>query len=187
MTFWIHDYTILFKKDELQFWPQEPMSVAEKLNAVTRAIIVLTILGFAVTQSLNIVWTGLFTVIAIVLYERGLSGKELFGQLSTYTTKPTATNPLMNVLLPEINGNPNRPPAEPYNEKTESNIMESVKEMMHDPRIYTGKNNEMELEYSMRNFYTTASTTIPNDQQGFSEFCYGNMPSRKDGTEKLKI
>jgi hypothetical protein len=187
MAFWIHDYTMLFKKDQLQFWPQESMTVAEKLNAVTRAVIVLTVLGFAVTHTLNIVWTGLFTVIAIVLYERGLSGKELFGQMNTPLTTPTPTNPLMNVLLPEINGDPNRPPAATYDETTAVDIMDSVKSMLHDPRIYTGRNNEMELEYSMRNFYTTASTTIPNDQQGFGEFCYGNMPSRKDGTEKLKI
>jgi hypothetical protein len=187
MTFWIHDYTVLFKKEHLQMWPQESMSVSEKLNTITRIVIVMTILGFAVTQSLNIVWAGLFTIIAIVLYERGLSGKELFGQLSTPTTKPTATNPLMNVLLPELNGNPNRAPAEAYNETTETKIMDSVKTLLHDPRIYAGRTNEMELEYSMRNFYTTASTTIPNDQKGFSEFCYGNMSSRKDGTDKLKI
>ena len=90
----------------------------------------------------------------------------------------------MNVLLPEINGNPRRAPAEPYNEETHEKIMDSVKEML-DPRIYAGKNNEMELEYSMRNFYTTANTTVPNDQKGFSEFCYGNMTSKKDGTNKI--
>ena len=39
----------------------------------------------------------------------------------------------------------------------------------------------MDLEYSMRNFYTTASTTIPNDQEGFSKFLYGDMISAKEG------
>ena len=184
MTFWIHDYTVLFKKEHLQFWPHDSMSVNEKLNTITRVVIVMTILGTALTQSLNTVWIGLFTIIAIVLYERGLTGKELFGQLSIPSTSPTEKNPMMNVLLPEINGDPRRPKAETYNEETEVKIMDSVKSMLHDPRIYAGRNNEMELEYSMRNFYTTASTTIPNDQKGFSEFCYGNMTSRKDGTEK---
>ena len=33
----------------------------------------------------------------------------------------------------------------------------------------------------MRNFYTTASTTIPNDQEGFSQFLYGDMISSKEG------
>jgi hypothetical protein len=35
----------------------------------------------------------------------------------------------------------------------------------------------------MHNFYTTASTTIPNDQEGFSAFLYGDMPSGKEGDE----
>jgi hypothetical protein len=50
-----------------------------------------------------------------------------------------------------------------------------------DPRIFQGVNNELDLEYSMRNFYTTASTTVPNDQEGFSKFLYGDMISAKEG------
>jgi hypothetical protein len=90
----------------------------------------------------------------------------------------------MNVLLPELNGNPNRKKAlESYTPSTNKEILESVKKMLPDPRLYKGTNNEMDLEYSMRNFYTTANTTIPNDQEGFGEFCYGNMPSAKEGSE----
>ena len=29
----------------------------------------------------------------------------------------------------------------------------------------------------MRNWYSTANTQIPNNQKGFAEFCYGDMPS----------
>ena len=184
MTFWIHDYTILLKKDQLQFWPHDSMSTDEKLNAVSRLVILMTVLGVITTRSMSLVWIGLFTLIAIVLYQQKGTGKELFGQFSHPKTEPTEKNPLMNVLLPEINGAPNRPPAEIYSEDTGEKILDSVKSMLHDPRIYTGRNNEMELEYSMRNFYTTASTTIPNDQKGFSDFCYGSMTSRKDGTFK---
>ena len=52
------------------------------------------------------------------------------------------------------------------------------------------------FENSMRNFYTMPSTTIPNNQKAFSEFCYGNMKSCRDGdndhcskiaTENLRI
>lgn len=184
MTFWMNDYTVLFKKDQLQFWPHDVMSSDEKLNAVSRLVILMTLLGLAVTQSLNILWVGLGTLIAIVIYQQRGSGKELFGQMTSRKTEPTEKNPMMNVLLPELGSSPNRPPAEMYSEETNEKILDSVKSMLHDPRLYTGKNNEMELEYSMRNFYTTASTTIPNDQKGFSDFCYGNMTSRKDGTFK---
>ena len=33
----------------------------------------------------------------------------------------------------------------------------------------------------MRNFYATANTTVPKDQKGFAEFCYGDMTSCKEG------
>ena len=33
----------------------------------------------------------------------------------------------------------------------------------------------------MRNFYAMPNTQIPNNQKDFAEFCYGNMPSCKDG------
>ena len=33
----------------------------------------------------------------------------------------------------------------------------------------------------MRNFHSMPNTTIPNGQKAFAEFCYGNMPSCKDG------
>ena len=32
-----------------------------------------------------------------------------------------------------------------------------------------------------RNFHTMPSTTNPNDQRAFAEFCYGNMKSCKEG------
>ena len=40
----------------------------------------------------------------------------------------------------------------------------------------------MQFDYSMRNFYTTPNNEIPNAQTKFAEWCYGDMPSRKDGT-----
>ena len=61
-------------------------------------------------------------------------------------------------------------------------IMEKVKKGL-DPRIYSGTNNEMDLEYSMRQFYTNPSTTVPNNQEEFATFCYGDMISAKEGNE----
>jgi hypothetical protein len=71
-----------------------------------------------------------------------------------------------------------------YTRQTNDMITQKVKQQLSkdlDPRIFKGINNELELEYSMRNFYTTASTTIPNDQEGFGTFLYGGMRSAKEG------
>jgi len=182
MTFWIHDYTILFQKDQIQFWPMENMTTDEKLNAITRFVILLSLLGFVLTQMPRFLIIGAVTVACMVAYQSTIKKVEPFTTPKYKEhTVPTPTNPLMNVLLPEINGNPNRKEAlQSYTPETEKKINDNVKKML-DPRIYKGMNNEMDLEYSMRNFYTTASTTIPNDQEGFSKFCYGDMISAKEG------
>ena len=187
MTFWIHDYTILFNKDQLYFWPTESMNAEEKLNAITRTISLLTIAGIIMTQDLKFLWMGLITIGILIAYERTLINTEPFIQKKTSYTTPTKSNPLMNVLLPEINGNPNRKKAlKSFIPSTEKEINDSVKKNL-DPQIYKGVNNEMELEYSMRNFYTTANTTIPNDQEGFSKFCFGDMISAKEGNPTALI
>ena len=48
--FWLNDPSILFKKDQINYlWPKENMSKNDKLNAITRLVILLSILGFLVT------------------------------------------------------------------------------------------------------------------------------------------
>jgi hypothetical protein len=185
MTFWMPNYTILFQHDQLHFWPTENMTVDEKLNAITRFVIVLSLLGSVLTQTFKFIWIGAVTMALLVVYHRSLKPVENFtSQTLAKHTVPTKNNPLMNVLLPELNGNPNRKSAlKSYQPETEKVINEKVKAMIPNPAIYKGLNNEMTLDYSMRNFYTTASTTVPNDQEGFGEFCYGNMVSAKDGSK----
>ena len=51
---WFNDPTVLLKKNQInKFWPTKNMSSNEKVNAITRLVIILTILGFIVTQSYN--------------------------------------------------------------------------------------------------------------------------------------
>ena len=176
----MHDYTILFQKDKIQLWPTDDMTPDDKLNAISRFVILLSLLGFVLTQTLRFLWIGITTLFLIVIY-RNAQKTEAFTATTTLTA-PTQTNPLMNVLLPEINGNPNRGKALAYNPETEKKIMEKVKKGL-DPRIYRGTNNELDLEYSMRQFYTNPSTTVPNNQEEFATFCYGDMISAKEGNE----
>jgi hypothetical protein len=181
MTVWMHDYTILFKRDQLHLWPSDNMTMDEKLNAISRFVIILSLLGFVLTQTFKFIWVGIATLIIIAVYHNA-SVQEPFTQKNISRTVPTEKNPLMNVLLPEINRNPNRGKALDYTPKTEKKIMEKVKKGL-DPRLYQGTNNELDLEYSMRNFYTNPSTTVPNNQEEFAKFCYGDMISAKEGNE----
>ena len=96
---------------------------------------------------------------------------------------------MMNVLLPEINANPNRNSGAPsFQPEIEKELNEKTKEnIIHkndlDPRLFKDLGDEMDFDYSMRQFYTTANTKIPNDQKAFAEFCYGDMKSCKEGNE----
>jgi len=98
----------------------------------------------------------------------------------------------MNVLLPEIQDDPKRPPAAlSYRPKTIANINKSTQNMVVDTfdnpegieeRLFKDLGDSFEFDRSMIQFNSNPSTTIPNDQQSFAEFCYGDMISCKEGT-----
>ena len=64
--FWANDPTVLFNKDYiLQMWPLQTMTFDEKLNAISRLIIVLSILGFTITKSIRFLIMGMVTLAII--------------------------------------------------------------------------------------------------------------------------
>jgi Family of unknown function (DUF5762) len=68
---WSNDPTILFNKDNIfELWPTTNMCYEQKMNAITRLVIIITILGFILTSSTRILIVGLVTVSFIfVLYK----------------------------------------------------------------------------------------------------------------------
>ena len=65
--FWIQDPTILLNKDYIfELWPTANMCFEEKLNAITRLILLMTVLGFLATTSLRILLVGIITIAIIV-------------------------------------------------------------------------------------------------------------------------
>lgn len=65
--FWSNEPTILFNTDNiLQVWPQPSMSFEAKLNAISRFIIVLSVLGFVFTMRPHFLVIGAITL-AIIL------------------------------------------------------------------------------------------------------------------------
>ena len=81
----------------------------------------------------------------------------------------------------EYTDSPLRKKAAPsYNTAVKDEIDESVKKNL-DPRLFQDLGDNIYFEQSMRQFYTTANSTLPNAQRDFAEFCYGGMTSQKDG------
>jgi len=219
--FWLNEPTILFDKKHItEIWPNPNMSNMEKLNAISRFVIIASLLGYLITLNMGIIFVGIITlaVIAILYHvqsnkiiadekakelppkiKESFTNAILYNEVKDDYTNPKENNPMMNVLLPEISYNPTRNEAAPaFNSEVEKNINNSTKDYVVDTtfsdestkqkeyikrKLFSDLGDSYTFDYSMRNFYTNPNTTIPNDQEGFANFCFGDMISAKEGNE----
>ena len=248
--FWLNEPTILFNKKYItSVWPGENMSSVEKLNAISRFVIVASLLGYLITLNLKIILVAVVTLAVIaILYnvqrnqkakdesasdggvgkdakdtkdtkdtkdakdtqdnkntkskqniKEGFANAMLYNELKDDYTNPQENNPMMNVLLPEISYDPNRSEAAPaYNPEVEKDLNNKTKDYVVDTTFGDGTKKQQEyirrklfsdigdnysFDFGMRNFYTNPNTTIPNDQGGFANFCFGDMISAKEGND----
>jgi hypothetical protein len=202
--FWLKDPTILFKENITEIWPKKSMSYEEKLNAITRLIIVLVIIGLLITQNLNILMLGIITIIIIILLYYNNSKKENFTNIQESTIEkyykanknlfqqPSNNNPLMNITLPQIHYEPNRKPAAPsFLPEVSASIDASVKEFVSKPfkdqtiknKLFSNLGDEFNFNRSMIQYNTMPNTLVPSDQKGFLEYLYGTMISGKEGNQ----
>jgi len=202
--FWLSNPTILFKQDNItQIWPTQRMTSEEKLNSITRLVILLTLLGYLITKTFKIVVTGVVTLAAIVILfsiqnmnvAKKVIKKEAFTnmsqqqQLDNYTL-PTVKNPAMNVLLTEIVDDPDRNAAAPafdpvveedMNQKTKQFVTSNFNDPSINDRLFKDLGDSYEFDQSMRTWYATPNTRVTNDQTAFADYCYGDMISCKEG------
>ena len=221
--FWLNNPMVLFDKDAmLDLWPSSSMTLKEKLNAVSRLVVLLSLVGFVLTMSIKILISGAITlaVLAFLYYvKRDETEREGFLDAYNYVNpkdpryllmnklspaphtsvntmnnenfyKLNSNNPLGNVLLPEIGDTPERKPAPPTFDSSVEKVVNKETEQMAqnlhptiqnlDKRLFQDLGDKFEFENSMIQFNTMPSTTIPNAQGAFAEFCYGNMESCKD-------
>ena len=146
-----------------------------------------------------IILSGVLTLGAIIILyqikQQKESGKEGFTRNDVYDTlkvnftEPTVSNPVMNVLLPEINENPNRNKAAPsfipvveadINNKTKQFVVENFNDPTIDERLFNDLGDNFAFDQSMRAWNPMPSTTIPNDQKSFADYCYGDMIACRD-------
>lgn len=142
--FWFNDPIILFNQESiLQIWPTQQMNFESKLNAISRLVIFMSLLGFIFTRNLNLIIIGIVTLAiiftlyklrkqSIVKFKEGFSVNpsiqpSIQQSPAPMTTNPvtlesvlrsefhptTKKNPFGNVLLTDIADNPNRKAAAP--------------------------------------------------------------------------
>lgn len=205
---WFNDPTILLNNKYItDIWPNSNMTNNEKINAISRIVILLTLLGFLVTKRIKIIVTGVVTLIAIFilyksLYEKdvlesvkneGFTNPNTYNKIKNNFQNPTEKNPAMNVLLTQIDDEPNRKAAAPaFNPKVRDKMNNDTKKFVMDnfnndkdinDKLFKDLGDNFNFEQSMRSWYATPNTNIPNDQNAFAQFCYGDMISCKEGNE----
>ena len=226
IVFWTENPNILFYPDQMyELFPVASMNYNQKLNSITRLVILLTIVGFLFVRNMRILWIGAVCLLAIFLLQytqnktrfrvRELEGfdggledlgvdapaQAVINAFATddpskigkrvFFDTPKANNPYNNVLITDIVDNPNKLPALPaYYPETEKEILDKTKEAIQKmnptfpnmaEKLFASLDDHFEFEQSARQFYSNPSTTIPNDQGAFAEFCYGEMISCKEG------
>lgn len=199
MTTWINDPTILLKHENLEkLWPCDKMDKAEKFNAMTRLILFITIAGYIATMEFSVMLLGVFAIGALTYIYLNKKDENVEGFdtvrdtiVDISKTMPNNNNPLMNVMPADVLDNPRRPEAnKSYNNEITNKINKSVQEFVSNEfeendkikeKLFRDIGDTWEFEQSMRTWYTTPNTQIPNDQKSFTDFCYGEMQSCKDG------
>ena len=229
--FWSNEPTVLFNKDFIfELWPTTDMCYEQKLNAITRLIILITILGYILTMSTRILVIGFLTLAVIfVLFKmrkqkltkdmmkEGFFVEEnnqpgVFKQKSKTIINPVTLdsvlndefkegnkrNPFSNVLLTQINDDPERKSAPPaFNVDVDEDITKNIKksvQMMNpgikntNKQLYGDLWQQFELDNSNRVFYSTANTRVANDQGAYAQFLYNDLKySAKESTPEGAI
>lgn len=205
---WFNNIKILFSHDRLtEFFPTSEQTTDERLNAIVRLSMYLSIILFVYHSNVKYLYIFVFFIIFTYIirtppmkdYTKEQKGIEkLENELidtqdtqdiqdtqntenpnvitsTTLCTKPTIDNPFMNVTMKDyLNIDPktgkifDRPPAcNPNSPDIKKKIDEGFNNnLFKDVSDVFGKLN------SQRNYYTTPSTTIPNNRESFANWLY---------------
>jgi len=154
--FWSNDPTVLLNKENIfELWPTTNMCYEQKLNAISRLVILITLLGYFMTMSLRVLVIGVLTLaIIFILFKlrkqkvtkdmlhEGFSSAPLVTDNSASYINPVTLdailksefkegnkkNPFSNVLLTQIVDDPERKSAPPsFNVDVDENITKNVK------------------------------------------------------------
>jgi hypothetical protein len=190
------------------------MCYEQKLNSISRLIILLTILGYILTMSKRVLAVGAITLLVIFILFNMRKQKITKDMLEGFDIKPSnenksvfdktivnpvtldavlrtefkegnKKNPFSNVLLTQINDEPERKAAPPsFNPDVDEDITKNVKravQMMNPGIKNTNKQlfgdifQQFQLDQSNRIFYSTPNSKICNDQGAYAQYLYNDM------------
>ena len=189
---WIYTSKLLSSDKLFEIIPNSDMKYNEKINAITRFTLYLSILLYLASGNYLYFYIVLVTILIIYLVYV-FNGKESFNQYELDKSKedtsedndnlstvnldnskedkcknPTKNNPLMNPLIGEST----------YDNKAcdikDNKILESVDKKFCN-KLFQDTSNIFNNRFEQRAFYTTPNTETPNDQSSFAKWLY-NTP-----------
>jgi hypothetical protein len=189
--FWLEDPRILLKNDKaFQFLPTPQMPFTSRLNAITRFCIYLFGILFLISDSDVWLYIPVISVLVMVLLwvlnqksdEVDTSSPQVKKNVAARSTaskksrrQPTYENPFMNHLPSDYEGGDDNASlveerlSQPSEEWTK--VKDDVDEQYY-ANMYRNSSDLYEQESSKRSFYSMPSTTVPNDQEAFANWCY---------------
>jgi hypothetical protein len=188
MNFWGDNPTLLFDSRYIQeIWIYDGMDRNQSLNALSRLIIVLSVIGFACFNRILFLVIGGILLGCIVLFHN--SQKENFETEVSDYQRIDQSNPLNNVLMQDYKYNPMKT-AEPkdYGEQKEKSINDKTKQFILQENksnsqigdLFKNKGDQFQFEQSLRPFHTNPVTTVDQSEyKDFLKYCYGVLPSDK--------
>jgi len=161
--FWSENPNVLFQNETMfEFFPVESMTFSQKLNALSRSVIILSMMGYLFTGNSTFILVLGITLLAIHLYflsimnetkknedkhlklegfdTPGLAiindpsyNKNILLKREEVFDKTTSQNPFSNVLLPDLEYNVNKKPAPPaYSYDINNQILASAKQTVKE-------------------------------------------------------
>lgn len=190
---WYQNLASFFSYENLsKFFPHKKFSSTEELNALFRFSLYLSILLYLYNGNIQVfmipIIVGLFTYYtfnkiknnsellndSFYNYYINKKKEDVLDLAKVETRPPTKNNPFMNPnLITEKN-----PDAK--NENVFSTDTKEKIEKFYDENAYYNVDDIYNKQNGNYSFYTIPSTTIPNKQQDFAYFLYGDMKSCKD-------
>jgi hypothetical protein len=176
---------------------------SNNMNAYTRLIIILMIVIFTITKEINYILIGIFLIIIIIIMYYSFrkdsfkvlpssfpfikSNDETIGERGTYLLKnaklPRRESNYNNIEVP-INNPLKNVPLTDYGveqEYSKATRSDSTMSQFANGKIFQ-TSDQWIFDRNTQPFYTTANSSVPNDQTSFANWLYGTENICKEGS-----
>ena len=187
---WIHDPMILIRR-YTEFFPIKSHTREERINALVRMSLYISIvLSIYFSNTKYFLVFIFFIFLSLLTYSPKSCNIENESFVNNPTgltgcTLPTTDNPFMNATMKDylnVDDNVdiiNRPPA---CDTSNPDIKKQIDQQFNN-NLYIDVSDLFGKLNSQRNFYTTPSTTIPNDRESFQKWLYNTPQTCKENQE----